>query len=344
MAYAMNTPGTIGAITEPLEIKNIGIDGKTYQIADARMSMVQGMDLKIGEKVEYKIAKQGDITLKGKINFLARKEQPGTTQPAQEKTMESASPKSEPRIITGQFIEKKGLQIIIKEEDNVNHVYTADLDVMKVLSAADSKVKSGDNVSVMLLKVDGKEVAHKIGPGALGEQFKSGKEILQENLDAKSAETAASSVSETPSLCKGCEADLYCPTHDPKGGCLNAAKAALETKKKEDAAGDARINENAEFAESLAKASQTVPATQPPKEPENVAQKEAMALSAPSKEILPATGGVELAVHVNLGNYSSFDLKVTGINGEHARQLLQQEAAPTIALVKGIIKNASKVY
>ena len=313
MAYA-KTPGTIGTITEPLEIKNIGIDGKTYQIADARLSMVQGMDLKAGEKVEYKIAKQGDITLKGKINFLARKEQPATTQPAQEKTMESASPKSEPRIITGQFIEKKGVQIIIREDDEINHVYTADLDVIKIFSKTDCMVKSGDRVSIMLLKVGDQEVVHKIGPGALGDQFKTGKEILQQNLDAKRAETSQ-------------------------------ADAALAQINKENAEGDAWIKENKEFAESLAKPPQTVPATQPPKEPEKVAQNEAMALPVPSHAIVEtAECPVELKIHLDCGSYSNFDLSAPALPIDQAIARIEADGLKAIAMMHRMMAASKKGY
>ena len=94
-------------------------------------------------------------------------------------------------------------------------------------------------------------------------------------------------------------------------------------------------------ARKAVEAPKTPTMTQTTKEPEKPVQSATVALPEAFPE---ATGGVELAIHVNLGNYSSFDLKVTGINGEHARQLLQQESAPTIALAKSIIKDAAKGY
>ena len=310
------TPGTFGIVTAPLDLKNIGIDNKVLMLVDERLEMVRGMDLKAGESVEYKQVKQGPD--KGKISFIARGEKPGAAPaspgpvpPAAELTPEK--PKPESRIITGKYIEKKGQQIIVKEED-VNHVYTADLDVMKVLSAADSKVKSGDNVSVMLLKVDGKEVAHKIGPGALGEQFKSGKEILQENLDAKRAETSQTD-------------------------------AALAQINKENAEGDARIKENKEFAESLAKTPQTVPATQLPNEPEKVAQKEAKVAPAPSLAIAEtAECPVELKIHLDCGSYSNFDLSVPALPIDQAIARIEADGLKAIAMMHRMMAASNKGY
>ena len=60
----------MGKITEPLNDKNeIGIDGKPYPIAPARLSGIQGADPKIGDDCEYKIAYQGPD--KGAIIFFA---------------------------------------------------------------------------------------------------------------------------------------------------------------------------------------------------------------------------------------------------------------------------------
>ena len=313
MAYA-KTPGTIGTITEPLEIKNIGIDGKTYQIADARLSMVQGMDLKAGEKVEYKIAKQGDITLKGKINFLARKEQPATTQPAQEKTMESASPKSEPRIITGQFIEKKGVQIIIREDDEINHVYTADLDVIKIFSKTDCMVKSGDRVSIMLLKVEIRKSSTRSDRVHSVTSSRAAKRFCKRILTPKRAETSQTD-------------------------------AALAQINKENAEGDARIKENKEFAESLAKPPQTVPATQSPKEPEKVAQNEAKVAPAPSLAIVEtAECPVELKIHLDCGSYSNFDLSAPALPIDQAIARIEADGLKAIAMMHRMMAASKKGY
>jgi hypothetical protein len=289
--------------------------------------------------------------------------------------MESASPKPEPRIITGQYIEKKGTQVIIKEDDGVNHVYPADLDVIKILSSSTSPVKSGDRVSVMLVKVADKEVVHKIGPGALGEQFRTGKEILQENIDsmhtkpAAAAKTLPESIPDIPSLCRGCEAVHDCPKLDPKAGCLLEVKALIQ-KAKEDAEGDQRIKENAEHAAALAKQATEAPKpavpAQSPKEPEKVPQNEAVAVphtlvkSSPAlKNAVPAmqpedalipepedsmAGPVELGVHLDMGSYTNFDLKVSELTGDRAIARLEKDAMKTISMMRRLMSAAKKGY
>ena len=173
---------------------------------------------------------------------------------------------------------KSGAVLTCADETGQECTYRAEIGILQYLAKTDSAVKNGDWVKLELVQVGNEWVAMKIGPGTKPATFQTGKDILQQNIEA--------------------------------------VKMAPETPKSE-------------------------PVTQLPKEAEKVEKK---GDNVAPVEVLSATGGVELAIHVNLGNYSSFDLKVTGINGEHARQLLQQEAAPTIVLAKGIIQEASKGY
>jgi hypothetical protein len=83
-----------------------------------------------------------------------------------------------------------------------------------------------------------------------------------------------------------------------------------------------------------------VPAQKPAPDPKPQAD------TGTAKETMPTAAGsalsgiVELGITINIGNYSSFTLKVVGDSGEHARALLEQESEPTIRLVKSIARKA----
>jgi hypothetical protein len=187
-----------------------------------------------------------------------------------------------------------------------------------MLSKPDGPVQPGKKYKVRLVKQGEEWIITRIGPfdDTAGEKpFRTAKEILQQNIDEKKAEVAQ-------------------------------ADAALAQINKENEQVEARAKEQLEYLKSLTGADKTMTTSEPPKEHEKSPQNNTVTVPSTLDPTLnlPATGGIEIGIHVNLGNYSSFDLKVTGINGDHARQLLAQEAAPTIALVKGIIKDASKGY
>jgi hypothetical protein len=311
-------PGKIGIITAVLQLQNIGIDGKIYQIVDARVDRVKQDNPQIGDEVEYKISASKELTEKGKISFFAIKKRTGAPAevPAEQPSPEKpATPKEAPAVIQNiqaEFVKRERTSITLKDCMGEEQSFRADLDVIKMLAHADSPVQPGKKYKVQLVQQGKEWVVARMGSfdESFGEKpFRTGSDILKENLDKQKAEN-------------------------------EKAQAALAQIKKENEQGDQRIKENAETLKNPSGAEKTMPTSESTKEPEKRPQTANVALP----DTLPATGGVEIAVHVNLGNYSSFDLKVTGINGEHARQLLQQEAAPTIVLAKGIIQEASKGY
>jgi hypothetical protein len=337
-------PGKKGTITAPFDAGDIiGIDGKTYQVVPERVAMVQKMELKIGDKVEYKQLGQGPD--KGKINFIA----PDTDPAAAPKGEETAAPKAdapprkEPVTLVGVYISHTGSTITVKVGEKYR-VLTAELDVLKIVSVATNpKVKPGDNVTVQLVD-DGKGnmVAHKIGPGALGEQFKTGKQLLEDNLNSMNDEAKKRHDAETVDADKA----------------MQDNKEMAEKMAAEHAKAVAQC-ERCQHLSDMADGTRTCSGNDPIFDPncQHFKGKVAAATGEAAKKIVTqmvqeileappggATGGVEIGIHINLGNYSSFDLKVTGVNGDHARQLLKQESSPTIALVKGIIKDASKGY
>jgi hypothetical protein len=53
-------------------------------------------------------------------------------------------------------------------------------------------------------------------------------------------------------------------------------------------------------------------------------------------------GSVGISIHVNLGSYNNFDLRVEGVNGDHARALLAQEADLLNPIIRDIIGSAMK--
>jgi hypothetical protein len=322
-------PGKLGVITDPLMNKNIGIDNKILMLIDDRVSLAREMDFKLGEQVEYKQLTQGID--KGKINFIKRAE--GSAPPKQQAAPEKPAPTPVSHLppdtqdIQAEYVGKDGVHIVLKDCMGDEQKYRGDLEVMKLLAKADGPVQPGKKFKIRMVKQGEEWLVTRIGPfdDTFGEKpFRTAKEILQQNIDEKKAEVAQ-------------------------------VDAALAQINKENEQADARAKEHEEYIKSLTGAEKTMPAPEPTAAPEkspqnnNTAARQALykevseALVSENSD-LPATGGVEIGVHVNLGNYSSFDLKVTGINGDHARQLLAQEAAPTIPLVKGIIKDASKGY
>ena len=260
MTASAYKPGTMGKITEVLDMSNIGIDGKTYMIAGARIARVRDDNPQLGDTVEYKRAGQGID--KGNIIFFTIKE----------------------RASSG----KKPID--------------ASLD-------------------------------RSFDPPQKPDGFKNGKDILQENLERKQAETAA-----TPPPEKG---PIETVTETDAKDLIARGEAAKMEKIQKEAAEHTEKMKADNAARKASESPKPVLAPEPTKAPEKVEQIAAIAVP---DDILPATGGVELKIHCDLGSFNHFEMKVCGINGAHARQLLQQESTPTIILVKSIIKDASKGY
>jgi hypothetical protein len=53
-------------------------------------------------------------------------------------------------------------------------------------------------------------------------------------------------------------------------------------------------------------------------------------------------GAVGVSIHINLGSYNNFDIRVEGVNGDHARELLVQESELMMPIVMKIIGEAMK--
>ena len=53
-------------------------------------------------------------------------------------------------------------------------------------------------------------------------------------------------------------------------------------------------------------------------------------------------GAVGFSIHINLGSYNNFDLRVEGVNGDHARELLVQESQLCLPIIMRIIGEAMK--
>jgi hypothetical protein len=255
-------PPKEGVITATLEMKNLGIDNKTLMIVDERLPMVQKMELRIGEVVEYRQLYQG--VDKGKINFIARKDsqEPVTAPPAEPE--KPAAPKREPVMITGKYVKKAGTVITLEGPEGPADI-PADLDVIKILSKQPPNVNAGDVITLQMID-DGKGgwVAKRIAPGAPDGKLRTAKDLLQENLDKKKAEEAAAAPPAQqkpatpppdgiglPKMCVDCEIVHDCPLLDPRGGCLPKAKAMIQ-KAKEDEAADQRMKENEAEAIRLA--------------------------------------------------------------------------------------------
>lgn len=133
------------------------------------------------------------------------------------------------------------------------------------------------------------------------------------------------------------------------------AEAAAVPAAKEVAQADARTKENEAYAQKEAIAAYSagrIP-TQAPQETDTLAVSTGNLHLAgqgvdltlkPQQTPLIVDGAVKLAVHIDLGSYSNFDLEVNAASGEHARALLEQEAKPVIALCKRIMREAKEGY
>ncbi len=273
MAGVQFKPGKMGKITEMLNGTEIGIDGKTYPVAAARLSGIQGADPKIGEDCEYKVAYQGPD--KGAIIFFSLKR--ATPPQTAEKAIPAAKPideglqhgfndpagKPSPRTVIGVYIDKSSTQVTVKESDGVNHVYPCDISLLQYLSKKDIPVKKGETYTFELIPAGDKWVAMKVGPAPEGfAGFKTGKEILQENLDSmKSTTVPPESVPKV--LVKEESLDEFNDRMAKKAQEQRAQeKAAAEVKAKEDAEADKRMAENAKHAQELAQT--------PPSEPTGI--------------------------------------------------------------------------
>ena len=121
---------------------------------------------------------------------------------------------------------------------------------------------------------------------------------------------------------------------------------------KEKAQSDQRMKDNEVHARQLAAEQKSAETRKQPDAPpkaggsakvqEPVGQRVDPAANAPQMSIME--GSVKLAVHIDLGSYSNFDLEVNQPSGDLARKLLEQESAPVIALCKKIMRDAKEGY
>ena len=259
-------PGKMGKITAPLNDKNeIGIDGKPYPIAPARLSGIQGADPKIGDDCEYKIAYQGPDN--GAIIFFAiHRDSAPTTETAipaskpidegLQHTFNDPPEKPSPRTIVGVYVDKSSTQVTVKEGDGVNHVYPCDISLLQYLAKKDIPVKKGETFSWELIQSGEKWVAMKVGPAPEEYPgFKSGKDILKENLEAVKSTTVPPAPATVPKVPVTEETLEKFNERMAKKETERKAqeKVAAKVKAKEDAEGDKRMAENAAYAVELAK-------------------------------------------------------------------------------------------
>jgi phage recombination protein Bet len=258
MAYKPQgfTAGSLGKVTAPIQNGRIFIDNKSFEIAPARLDRVKQDNPQINDEVEYKVAKQGPE--KDKIIFFSLKARAAAgpeSAPASATNEPAVKHTKEKKTISGIYVDQAGpIAITIRESDGVNHVYKAGLSVLKVLAKSDSPIKKGDTAMFELIENEpDKWVVLRIGPAGQPEGFKTGKEILEENM-------------------KGIQ-----PSRTPPEPAEEETFAA-KVRAAEDAKADKQMKENAEFARALAAKNAEMkataaPATVPPKVPEKPAQK-----------------------------------------------------------------------
>jgi len=268
MTASAYKPGTMGKITEVLDMSNIGIDGKTYMIAGARIARVRDDNPQLGDTVEYKRAGQGID--KGNIIFFTIKE----------------------RASSG----KKPID--------------ASLD-------------------------------RSFDPPQKPDGFKNGKDILQENLERKQAETAA-----TPPPEKG-PIETVTET-DAKDLIARGEAAKMEKIQKEAAEHTEKMK-----AENAARKASEPSLSDPVKVPASFVKSENPPILNPVKEEFvdpgePSEGEhiapIEVGVHIDMGGYTNFELKLADISGDRARQRIEGDSMKMIGVMRRLMTAAKKGY
>jgi hypothetical protein len=74
---------------------------------------------------------------------------------------------------------------------------------------------------------------------------------------------------------------------------------------------------------------------------EGLSESKSFGFETPEPPTLVA-GAVGISIHINLGSYNNFDIRVEGVNGDHARELLVQESELMMPIVMKIIGDAMK--
>ena len=338
-------PGHIGHITTALyQDKNIGIDGKIYQIIDARVDRIKQDNPQLGDEVEYKISASKELLEKGKISFFAIKQR-AVTSSIPPNVQPSAPPKvpADVQIVQAEYVSKDQVRVTLKDCMGQEQTFRADITIIKVLSKPDSPVQIGNKYKVQLSKQGEEWVVANMGKyeEEFGERpFQTGKEILQQNLDSKRAET-------------------------------EKAQAALAQIKKENEEGDKRIQENVESLkesvqfkmdpnapkdekgqsgfsktftdtakqETTKKALSTLPVSNTPIESVKVPQNTNVAVPDAVAEC-----PVELKVHLDCGSYSNFDLTVPAMPIDQAIARVEADAKKAIAVMHRLMAEAKKGY
>jgi len=334
--------------------------------------MVQKMEFKVGDSVEYKQLGQGPE--KGKINFISRTDAaPTATSTAPAETAHPAppvhhEPKPQPRILVGKYLGKVGVDVTMLFPEGEVKCW-ADLEVLKILAANPPKVNVGDEIRVQMVDQGGLHLITRVGPANAGGEFKTAKQIFEDNIR-----------------------DLY----EEKRA---AAQAATD---KANADGEQRMRDNEEFTRKLAeerkKASdrcdtcghmiyesgalkckgndhildpncknyqkkemkpatptQDIPPATEKEAPPKTFVKSAPALTSATPDLqpedLPITetpnsdvGPVELGVHIDMGSYTNFDLKISELTADRAIMRVEKDGLKTISMMRRLMTAAKKGY
>jgi len=151
-------------------------------------------------------------------------------------------------------------------------------------------------------------------------------QIAKEMKTKPKPETTPVKKDELPYVCRECTESVQCPDHNPTKGCIDKSLAPEQPPEKPP---------------------HTPPVADPAPEKKKSAKKAEVAqetLIASVPELVgDIAGSVELKVHINMGSFCNFELGVTGVSGEHARQLLMQEADKSLPIVRRLMVEAMKV-
>ena len=176
--------------------------------------------------------------------------------------------------ILANYVKTSGVMVFLEEPEKGEYSLPADLKILKIIKDGD-KIKPGQEYTWLIVEdAKGQRSILNAKPADQEEGFKpasqipreSSKDILQKNLDEKKKEikkptpVKAQSTAGVPDLPEECRTCVYVhdceklAPYEGKVGFMLSCKGEMEAaihKAKDDAEGDARLKENAEYAKKL---------------------------------------------------------------------------------------------
>ena len=224
--------------------------------------------------------------------------------------------------IIAKFVKSSGVMIFLEGQETG---IPCELKILSIIKKGD-KVQAGNEYR-WLVNIDakGNRAIVNVGPADEDTKFKTGKEILQENIEKKRADDAAekvkapavsnqqapAGVKDLPVECKTCVFIHDCSTLEPKENCKRDVEAQINLAKQAEQIA-AKNKEDEEYARNLvaekqakepkkAVPTQKVPVTVvPAKVVEEVPQNQSVAVFEPSRTVVKTYSNEDLLLIRNM--------------------------------------------